>query len=288
MTAQNTRSGIMLMILATLILALQDGISRYLAEQYSVYMTVMIRYWFFAIFVIALTSRKKGGIRRAAATSQPLLQILRGLILIVEICVMIAAFTILGLVESHAIFTIYPLIVVALSGPVLGEKVGWRRWTAVGVGIVGMIIILRPGSGVFSIAAIIPLASATLFAVYSLLTRYVSRKDSAETSFFWTGIVGAIAISLVGVWYWEPMTQADWGWMLMLCIMATAGHWTLIKCYELAEASALQPFAYFQLVFATMVGILLFGESLKLNVVVGAAIIVLAGLFTLLRERRKS
>ena len=288
MTAQNTRSGIMLMILATLILALQDGISRYLAEQYSVYMTVMIRYWFFAIFVIALTSRKKGGIRRAAATSQPLLQILRGLILIVEICVMIAAFTILGLVESHAIFTIYPLIVVALSGPVLGEKVGWRRWTAVGVGIVGMIIILRPGSGVFSIAAIIPLASATLFAVYSLLTRYVSRKDSAETSFFWTGIVGAIAISLVGVWYWEPMTQADWGWMLMLCIMATAGHWTLIKCYELAEASALQPFAYFLLVFATMVGILLFGESLKLNVVVGAAIIVLAGLFTLLRERRKS
>jgi drug/metabolite transporter (DMT)-like permease len=287
MTQQNTRSGIMLMILATLILALQDGISRHLAEQYNVYMTVMIRYWFFAVFVIALTSRKKGGIRKAAATTQPFLQIARGLILIVEICVMIAAFTILGLVESHAIFTIYPLIVVALSGPILGEKVGWRRWSAVAVGIAGMIIILRPGNGVFSIAAIIPLISAALFAIYSLLTRYVSRKDSTETSFFWTGIVGAIAISVVGVWFWEPMTPADWGWMLMLCIMATAGHWTLIKCYELAEASALQPFAYFQLVFASLVGIMLFGESLKLNVVVGASIIVLAGLFTLLRERRQ-
>ncbi|MDG2339760.1 MAG: DMT family transporter, partial [Paracoccaceae bacterium] len=263
------------------------GISRHLAEQYNVYMTVMIRYWFFAVFVIALTSRKKGGIRKAAATTQPFLQIARGLILIVEICVMIAAFTILGLVESHAIFTIYPLIVVALSGPILGEKVGWRRWSAVAVGIAGMIIILRPGNGVFSIAAIIPLISAALFAIYSLLTRYVSRKDSTETSFFWTGIVGAIAISVVGVWFWEPMTPADWGWMLMLCIMATAGHWTLIKCYELAEASALQPFAYFQLVFASLVGIMLFGESLKLNVVVGASIIVLAGLFTLLRERRQ-
>ncbi len=285
MSSGNQRLGIMLMILTTFIFAVQDGISRHLAGEYNVLMVVMIRYWFFAAFVLTIASRQAGGIMKAATTSQPVLQSLRALILIVEICVMVYAFTLLGLVESHAVFTSYPLLIAALSGPILGEKVGWRRWIAIGVGFIGVLIILKPGFGVFSPAAIVPLISAMLFALYGLLTRYVARKDSAYTSFFWTGTVGAIAITAVGIWYWEPMSGSDWVWMSVLCVTGALGHFTLIKCYEVAEASSVQPFAYLQLVFATIIGISLLGESLEMNVAIGACVVVLSGLFTLWRER---
>ena len=281
----DTRLGILLMIGVTIVFALQDGLSRHLAETYNVFMVVMVRYWFFAAFVISIARRRSGSIRAAARTTQPILQTVRGLLLAAEICVMVAAFVTLGLVESHAIFTCYPLLVAALSGPILGEKVGWRRWTAIGIGFVGVLIILQPGVTVFAPAAAIPLASATMFALYGLLTRYAARKDSTATSFFWTGTVGALALTPLGLWYWEPMSGPDWGWMLMLCIFGVAGHWLLIKCYEVAEASAVQPFAYLHLVFAAAIGLLVFGDTLKTNVMIGAGIVVAAGLFTLWRQR---
>lgn len=283
----NTQQGIALMITVSLVFAAQDGISRHLAAEYNVFMVVMIRYWFFAAFVISVAARKAGGLRAAAQTRQPVVQGLRGLLLAAEICVMVTAFTILGLVESHAVFAAYPLLVAALSGPILGERVGWRRWAAIGVGFIGVLIILRPGLGVFDPAVVIPLASAIMFAVYGLLTRYVAREDSTATSFFWTGTVGAVGMTCVGVWFWEAMTGIDWVLMWALCLTGVAGHWLLIRTYEVAEASAVQPFAYFQMVFAAMVGITVFGEVLEVNVILGAAIIVAAGLFTLWRERQQ-
>jgi drug/metabolite transporter (DMT)-like permease len=284
----NTRLGVILMIATSVVFAAQDGISRHLAGEYNVLMVVMIRYWFFALFVLTLAARSNGGLRAAARTEQPVLQAFRGLLLVAEICVMVAAFTLLGLVESHAVFACYPLLVAALSGPVLGETVGWRRWAAIGIGFVGVIIILEPGFGIFEPAAVVPLISAMMFALYGLLTRYVAHKDDAATSFFWTGTVGAAAITAVGLWFWEPMSGPDWIWMGTLCVSGALGHWLLIKTYEAAEASAVQPFAYFQLVFAVMIGLTVFGETLEWNVVVGGAVIVAAGLFTLWRERLKS
>ena len=269
----------------SVVFALQDGISRHLAGEYNVLMIVMVRYWFFAAFVISIASRKAGGLLETGRTEQPFLQTFRGVLLAAEICVMVSAFTVLGLVESHAVFAAYPLLVAALSGPVLGEHVGWRRWLAIGVGFIGVLIILRPGFGVFDPAAVIPVIAAAMFALYGLLTRYAARKDSTATSFFWTGTTGAIAITCVGVWFWEPMTGSDWIWMGTLCVTGATGHWLLIRCYEVAEASAVQPFAYFQMVFAAMVGIAAFGEMLEWNVMLGAFVIVAAGLFTLWRER---
>ncbi len=279
------RLGIWLMVATTLVFAIQDGFSRHLAGEYNVLMVVMIRYWFFAAFVIAVATRKAGGLRAAAATSQPLVQGFRGLLLVAEICVMVAGFVLLGLVEAHAIFAAYPLLVAMLSGPVLGERVGWRRWLAIGAGFVGVIVILQPGAGVFTPAALVPLAAAFMFALYGLLTRYVARKDKSATSFFWTGTVGAVAVTLVGIWFWEPMTPGDWGWMAALCVSGASGHWLLIRCYEVAEASVVQPFAYLQLVFASFIGVTVFGEGLEAHVVVGAAIVMAAGLFTLWRAR---
>ncbi len=282
----NPRLGILLMTATTFVFAVQDGISRHLAENYNVLMIVMIRYWFFAAFVITIAKRQAGSIRSAAKTSQPILQITRGTLLALEICVMVSAFVLLGLVESHAIFACYPLLIAALSGPVLDEQVGWRRWVAIGIGFVGVLVILQPGYAVFAPAAIVPLASALMFALYGLLTRYAARKDTTATSFFWTGVSGAVVLTVIGVWYWEPMTAGDWVWMGALCITGATGHWLLIKTYEVAEASEVQPFAYLQLVFAAAIGIFLLGETLRPNVALGAAIVVGAGLFTLWRARK--
>ncbi len=282
----NLRLGIFYMCLTAFVFAVQDGISRHLAGTYNVYMVVMIRYWFFAAFVITIAGRQSGSIRAAAATSQPILQSIRGILLALEICVMVSAFVILGLVESHAIFACYPLLIAALSRPILSEEVGWRRWAAIGVGFIGVLIILQPGRTVFAAGAVIPFASATMFALYSLLTRFAARKDTAATSFFWTGTVGAVVMTAIGVWFWQPMSGQDWLWMIALCITGALGHWALIKAYEAAEASAIQPFAYLQMVFAIFIGMSVFGETLEPHVAFGGAIIVAAGLYTLWRARR--
>lgn len=284
-TAQNTRLGIWLMVATTVVFALQDGFSRHLATEYNVMMVVMIRFWFFAAFVMVLAARGEGGIRAAARSRFPALQITRGVLLVAEVCVMVLAFVKLGLVEAHAVFTCYPLLVAALSGPILGEKVGWRRWTAILIGFLGVLIILQPGYAVFSPWALVPLLSATMFAVYGLLTRYVARGDSASVSFFWTGTAGAVAMTLVGIWFWEPMTLSDWGWMLALCLTAITSHWLLIKAFAVAEASAIQPFAYLQLVWASGIGLVVFDETIRSNVAIGAGLVVAAGIFTLWRQR---
>jgi drug/metabolite transporter (DMT)-like permease len=284
-TPQNTKLGIWLMIATTVVFAAQDGISRHLGSNYPVTMVVMVRFWFFALFVMAMVARSQGGIRAAVRSHYPWVQLARGVILVAEIAVMLVAFVKLGLIEAHAVFTCYPLLVAALSGPILGEKVGWRRWSAILVGFLGVIIILEPGFGVFSPWALVPLLSATMFAVYGLLTRYVSRKDSATVSFFWTGVVGAVAMTPFGLAHWVWMTPADWGWMFLLCCTAAGSHWLLIKAYAVAEASAIQPFAYLQIVWASAIGLYIFGETLRINVAVGAGIVVAAGIFTLWRQR---
>ena len=288
MSGTNTKLGIILMAATTLVFALQDGISKHLAAEYNTFMVIMIRYWFFAAFVIAIANRASGGLKQAARTDQPLMQSFRAVLLVAEICVAVYGFTLLGLVESHAVFAAYPLMIAALSGPVLGESVGWRRWVAIGFGFIGVLIILQPGFGVFQVEALVPFLSALMFALYGLLTRYVARKDSASTSFFWTGTVGSVAMTAVGIWFWQPMSGGDWIWMATLCVSGAFGHFLLIKCYEVAEASAVQPFAYLQLVFASALGVTLFDETIRWNVALGASIIVAAGLFTLWRERQNA
>lgn len=287
MRESNDRLGITLMILTSFVFALQDGISRHLAENYSILTVVMLRYWFFAAFVITLSASRGGGIARVVRSGQPLLQIFRGVLLAFEICVMIAAFVLLGLIESHAVFAIYPLLIAALSGPVLGEHVGWRRWSAIGIGLVGVLVVLRPGLRVFAPEALVPFLAALMFALYGLLTRRAARTDSAETSFFYTGVAGAVAITLVGPFFWEPMQGwVDWAWMATLCLTGVTGHFLLIKTYEVAEASLVQPFSYFQLVFVTLIALHIFGERLDPLTALGGGLILGAGIYTILRTAR--
>lgn len=286
MKTQNLRLGILLMTLTSLIFSVQDGISRHLSGTYNPYLVVMFRFWFLGVFATLLALRHAGGFRAAIRTAVPGIQIARGVSLSAEICIMMFSFVALGLVESHAVFACYPLLVAALSGPILGERVGWRRWTAIAVGAAGVLIVLQPSGGVFSPLAAIPFASALIFAVYGLLTRYAGRTDGATASLFWAGAVGAVVMTPFGLWHWQPMTPGDAAWMLTLCCTSAAAHWTMIRAFEVAEASAIQPFAYLQLVFIAILGIGFFGEVLRPNVALGATIITGAGIFTLWREAR--
>ena len=234
---------------------------------------------------MTISAKKAGGLRKVAQTRQPYLQAFRGILLATEICIMVSGFTFLGLVESLAIFSSYTLIVAAMSGPILGETVGWRRWIAIVVGLFGVLIILKPGLGIFSSYAVIPLVAAFMFALYSLLTRYAARQDSSATSFFWTGVMGCIVMTAVGAFNLQNMIITDWILMLCLCLTGATGHWLLIRCYEVAEASEVQPFTYLQLVFGATIGVLVFGEVIEANVAIGAVLVVAAGLFTLWRAR---
>ena len=279
------RFGIILMILATLSFALQDGLSRFLAGNYNVYMIVMIRYWFLFILVVFVASRSQKGLLKTASTNFLLLQILRGILLAFEIIVSVHAFVYIGLINTSAIFSSYPLIATLLSIPILKEVIGWKRFTAILFGFLGVLLILRPGSGIFSLYMFLPVCSAFAFAIYAILTRYVSKMDSPETSFFWTGLVGIIAMTGVGVWFWEQPNAIDWLWILLLCIFSTLGHFLLIKSYDLAAVSIVQPFSYFHLIFISFIGFLMFREPLTLNIILGSIIVICAGIFTLKRQK---
>jgi len=278
--------GIALMIATTLIFSLQDGISRHLAEQYNVMIVVTIRYWFFVVLVIALGMFKQGGIRRVAKSHYPVLQVIRGLVLVTEICLAVAAFTEIGLVNFHAIFASYPLVLAALSAPFLGERVGWRRWSAITAGFTGVIIALNPTNMIFGLDILLPIGCAVLFAIYGILTRLVARHDTPETSFFWTGITGGIAVTLIAPFFWELPEGGNWLFMALLCLTSVGGHFMLIKSFAVTEASTVQPFAYFSIIFASAVGVLVFGEILHAHIIIGGSVIVAAGLFTLQRTKR--
>lgn len=282
----NPRLGITLMISTTVVFAVQDGFSRYLAESYNVVTVVTIRYIFFMCFVLAYSAKQQGGIRAVANTAQLPLQIGRGLMLVAQICVAIFSFTMVGLVHFHAVFASYPLMIMALSVFTLGEVVGWRRWVAVMIGFTGVLIILRPGSAMFGSASIMPVLAALMMASYGLMTRFAARKDSAQTSFFWTAIAGGVAMVCIGPFFWTPPVGIDWVWMSLLCLTGTGGHYLLIKALDATKASTIQPFAYLQLVFASSVGVFIFSDELDPMLISGSALIVGSGLFALQRSRQ--
>ncbi|MEY9199135.1 putative membrane protein [Sinorhizobium fredii] len=191
-------NGYVFALLAIVIFSIQDGLSKHLGSNYPPVFVAMIRYWAFAAFAVTLAWRSPAGLRATAVTKRPLLQISRGVLLPAQIVVVITAFTVVGLAHSQAILAATPIFVALLSMPLLGERVGWRRWSAITAGLVGVLLILKPGEGTFDVDFLLPLAGALMFAVYAITTRLVSREDSAMTSFFYTGVVGAAAISLVG------------------------------------------------------------------------------------------
>jgi drug/metabolite transporter (DMT)-like permease len=282
-TDQNTLRGIAFMLAAMVVFALQDVLSKALVANHSAIFITMWRYWAFGLVCLFLLWRT--GFAKGLRSRQPVLQIARGVTLALEICVAILAFHLIGLAGTHAIFAFGPLLVVALSGPLLGERIGWRRWAAIGVGFLGMMLIIRPGSQPMSFGLAIAILAMVMFAAYALATRRVSRTDSAMTSFYYTGVAGAVVMTLIGPWFWSAMTPVEMLMMATLCATGMIGHYLLIRAFEAAEASAIQPYAYFQTVFSSISGVLVFGEIVPVSTILGAAIVIGAGVFAFWRER---
>lgn len=278
------RTGYIFTLLAIVIFSLQDGISKHLGTNYPPVFIGMLRFWAFALFALAVAARSEGGLRAAAATRRPVLQTLRGVMLGVQIVITITAFSTVGLAQSQAILAATPIFVALLSMPLLGERVGWRRWSAIAVGLAGVLVIVSPWNAAFGIGILLPLSGAALFSLYVIATRLVGREDSASTSFFYLGIGGSLILTMIGPFFWTPMAWIDWLWMALLCITGMSSHYFLIRAYDLLDAAAVQPLTYLQLVLAAVMGVTVFGETLTFNMVAGSVIVVGAGLFTLWRE----
>ncbi|MFD1745433.1 DMT family transporter [Rhizobium helianthi] len=279
--------GYLYVLSAVVIFAGQDAFSKYLGAKYPPIMVTMIRFWAFAAFVLLLAT-SSGGIRKALVTKRPLLQVARGILLVTEIVVVIFAFTKAGLAVSQAILQSTPLIVTILSVPLLGEKVGMRRGAAIVVGLIGVMIILRPTDVRIEITLLIPLIAALMYAFYGIATRAVSRHDSAITSVVYAGLIGAGFISLIGPFYWTPIRMEDWPAMVALCIFGSVSHYLLIKAYRLLTAIEVQPITYLQLILSIIIATTYFGETVTTNMIVGSIIVVGAGLFTVWREHHLS
>jgi drug/metabolite transporter (DMT)-like permease len=287
-SSRNPVKGIWLMVAAVAAFAAQDGFSKHLAGEYSTLMIIMIRYWVFAGFVTILALRRPEGPRAAIRSGRLGAHLVRSCLLVAEICLIVWGYTLIGLIESHAVFAICPLLIVALSGPILGERIVWQRWTAVAAGLLGVIIILRPGVGVFSWAALLPLVAAFFFALYSVLTRLTTRDEPTFPAFFWPGVIGALLMTGLGLPHLEPMVPQDMAFLAIYCALSIFSHWLLLKCYEQIEAARVQPYAYLQIVFVTIIGLTIYGEVLELPVAIGTAVIVAAGLYALSLERKSA
>lgn len=277
-------NGYIFLLLALTIFSVQDAISKHLASAYSPIFVTMMRYWAFGLFTLVLASKMRGGIPATSRTKHPFLQVSRGILLAVQVVLAITCFALIGLAHSQAIFAATPILVALLAIPLLGERVGWRRWTAIGIGLLGVLLILKPEGEFFDVKMLLAIVSCVVFALYVIATRYVSRQDPAMTSFFYTGVIGAAVMTLAGPFYWTPMQGWDWAWMLAVCLTGTSSHYFLIRAYDMLDAAAVQPLTYIQLVYASVLGVLIYGETLTLNMVIGSLIVVAAGIFTVWRE----
>ncbi len=280
---KNTK-GIFFIISAVICFSCMNGVTKYLSEFYNVITLNMFRYWFFFLFLIVMNSNQNKSIINISKSGNKLLQILRGSLLAIQMCFAHYCFLKLGLIETSALFAIGPLMVTGLSIVFLKEKVGWKRWVAVAFGFLGILIILRPGIKVFDPLSLLALGCALSYAIYQILTRYVSNFDTSNTSFFYTGITGAFILSFVGPFFYGDVLGYDWFWILIICLLGTSAHFFVIKAYQYSEASIIQPFNYLQLVFVSFIGVFIFDEILEFPVIIGSSIIVAAGMFTFWRE----
>jgi len=277
-TTRSPKLGALLTVAAVTVFGLQDGVSKLLTERYSVFFVITVRYWTFAAVLVLLHRDRLRDVVRSRA---PRRQLLRGVLLAGQVCTIVQSFASLGLTTTHAVFSSFTLLVAVGSWLFLGERVRRARWAAIAVGFFGVLVILRPGVQALEPMALLPLVGAVTFASYQLLTRTVADLDDARTSFFYTGIGGALVMTCVGPFFWEQPDLQGWAWLAVVSGSSMLGHGLFIQALRHAEASAIQPLIYLQLVVATSVGVVAFDEQVDALTALGAAMVVGAGLYTL-------
>ena len=277
-------TGIALMCGAVGCFAFLDADAKYLGRRMDVIEVVWARYTFAFIFALAWSNpfTRPGML----VSARPGLQIARSTLLLGSTALNFFAIQYLQLDQALTITFSTPFLVAALAGPVLGEWVGPRRWAAIGVGFVGVLVVTRPGFSAIHPAAALSAGGALCYALYSLMTRILARTDANETTLFYTNVVGAIAMAPI-VWFvWTaPASLAVGLLMLAAGALASLGHYLLIRAHRLAPASALSPFIYSQLAWTTALGFFVFGDVPNRWTLAGASIVIASGLYLLHRER---
>jgi drug/metabolite transporter (DMT)-like permease len=284
--AENIGRAIVLTLITIGVFGVQDAISKILVQTYSPFQITMMRYWGFAAFSLLLVMRQ-APLRQALSSKVPIWQVLRGVLLMADIWFFALALRTVPLGELQAITVVYPLLVTIFAIPILGEKVGIFRFVAVAVGFAGALVIVRPGGLPLDWGVGFALMSATLYSIYIVITRKVSQFDSAATSMTYAAIIGLVLSGIVGVFFWQPMGWVDV--LMVVTIMGTtcAGHGLMVHALSMAPASVVQPFNYFSLPWAIGLSAVVFGHWIDPISLVGAGIIVAAGLVVMARERVK-
>ena len=273
---------ILLMIGAVFCFASMDATAKYLMKEIGPAQTIWARYTVQAVIVTVLILPK---INVYGRTNYPKLQFLRSVALMMATTLFFFAFSKLGLAEASAIFNISPVLITLGAFLFLREQIGPRRLIGIIVSLLGALIIIRPGTGVFSIYALLPLGAAIFYSTYSLATRFVGTDESPWTSLFYSAIFGAICYSIYIAFYWNPMPNNAILLTIIIGLFGTAGHICLIRALTLGEASLVAPFIYTNLLFTTTWGFVLFGNLPDFWTIVGALIIVAAGIYVWARDR---
>lgn len=262
-----------------------DTTGKYLLHHMHPLQVVWVRYT--GAFLLALLFLNPVTRPGMLVTRRPWLQVGRSALLLLSTALNFFALQFLQLDEALSILFSTPFIVAVLCGPLLGEWVGWRRWIAIGVGFLGVLLVARPGFGGLHPAALLSLGSAVCYSLYSISTRVLARSDSSETTLFYSNLVGALAMLPIVPFVWSM--PSSWFIILLMVVIGafgSFGHYLLIRGHRLAPASVLAPFIYTQLVWTTTLGFLVFGDVPHRWTIVGGLIVVGSGLYLLYRERK--
>ena len=273
---------IALAVSATVLFGTSDTISKFLSGSLPIVEFLWIRYVLFLIMAVILVRRTPV---RSVRPRNPGLQAVRGLCVAGSSILFVYGVRQMTMAQATTISFLSPLLITILSIPLLGEVVGVRRWAAVGAGMLGMLIVIRPGMGGFQPAALFGVASSFCWALALIITRKISSSDPPQTTVFWSAAIGTVFMSVLLPWQaiwptWKQMALA-----LLLGVLASGGQWIVILAHRIAPASLIAPFFYTQLLWVTGLGFLVFGNLPDTWTLAGASIIIASGLYTAHRER---
>ncbi|MFT7490713.1 MAG: drug/metabolite transporter (DMT)-like permease [Pseudohongiellaceae bacterium] len=278
-------AAVALIIATGIVLAGMDALAKFLALQVPIIMVLWGRYFFHTVITFSAYGLKTRSLQFLRAR-KPGLQFVRAGALFGATFFMYQAITRMPLGDAAAIQFLAPVLVTALSGLLLGEQVGPRRWAAVACGFIGVLLVARPGSGVLGWNALLPLATAVLLAIYMMMTRIIRNQDDPAATTFYSTALGALILSVMVIFNWETPTQLQWGLMIAMGATGAVGHYMLVKAFHTAEASMLAPFTYAQVLAAIIWGLLLFGDVPSLWTISGAGVVISSGLYVWYRETR--
>lgn len=274
--------GIGLMLLSVALLPIMEGLAKSMSDRYVVVQLVFARFAFQSLFIVPVAVLRHG--RELRRANRMALQITRGLSILAGTGFFYWSLRTLPLADGLALMFVAPLIVTAISALFLGEQVGARRWGAVLVGFVGVLVILRPGLGVFEPGAVLALAAGGCIAAYALLTRHLSTAAPPLVTLAYTSLVGAIGTAVLLPFVWQTPDAADWLRMAVMGSVGAFGHYFMIRAFEQAPASVISPFIYAEIVMATVIGYLWFGDFPDGFTWTGIAILIASGIYLSWRE----